>query len=161
MKCIHSTCNKPCLWVHTFFELNMLHTNQIINNETKEKKCTGNHCTLIHEWNVRAFRCTMDRLDDEKKKKEWRKKVILYWRAHQPECYCYLSMCWVVYFSSFGSFSIFRVKFKWLVDGSAGRLCMYVTHRQSGKYWEELFIFYPFSRFNCRSALALFCWELH
>lgn len=50
--------------------------------------------TLIHEWNVRAFHCSMDRFDDNDEKKEPKKKYYIQeLNSQQSECYCYLCMC--------------------------------------------------------------------
>lgn len=63
--------------------------------------------TLIHEWNVRAFHCTMDRLDDGDTH-----KIIFYSRAQQPTVGMLLLFEYLLWIVS--SFLIFCVKFKWL-----------------------------------------------
>lgn len=92
--------------------------------------------TLIHEWNVRAFHCTMNRLkDDDKNEKrmKWKNNNILFKSSTANSRNVIVICVWIVDVSSFSIFCVWSI-----CSRPAG--CVWLTYKQG----EELAIFYPF-----------------
>lgn len=145
-----STCNKPCLWVHTFFELNMLHTNQIMKRKRRNagKIIARTSCTHLYVHSVAPW------IDSTTTKKEWKKSNIILKSSSAGMLLLFKYVLGCVF-----QFIRFILN-GWSMGRPAGCVCVCdsQTIREILRRISYILSFshlFILNRFNCRSALAL------